>query len=58
MTINEGFREAYFLRKDTKKALSPSLVDWRKKQVKGRIDGEVKMYRFDELEFLCYDDEG
>ena len=53
----KNFEKPIFYVKDTKKVLSPSLVDWRKKQVKGRIDGEVKMYRFDELEFLCYDNE-
>ena len=53
----KDFEKPIFYVKDTKKVLSPSMVDWRKKQVKGRIDGEVKMYRFDEVEFLCYDDE-
>lgn len=52
----KDFEKPIFYVKDSKKVLSPSMVDWRKKQVKGRIDGEVKVYRFDELEFLRYDD--
>ena len=45
-----------FYVKDSKKVLSPSVVDWKKKQIKGRMDGEIKVFRFDEVEFLRCDD--
>ena len=53
----KDFEKPIFYVKDLKKSFSPSVVDWKKKQIKGRIDGEVKMFRFDEVEFLCYDNE-
>ena len=50
------FEKPVFYVKDSKKAFSPSVVDWKKKQIKGRIGGEIKMFRFDEVEFLRYDE--
>ena len=52
----KDFEKPVFYVKDLKKTLSPSVVDWKKKQIKGRIGGEIKMFRFDEVEFLCYDE--
>lgn len=53
----KDFEKPVFYVKDLKKSFSPSVVDWKKKQIKGRIDGEVKMFRFDEVEFLYYNEE-
>lgn len=52
----KDFEKPVFYVKDLKKSFSPSVVDWKKKQIKGRIGGEIKMFRFDEVEFLCYDE--
>lgn len=53
----KDFEKPVFYVKDLKKTFSPSVVDWKKKQIKGRIGGEIKMFRFDEVEFLRYDNE-
>jgi hypothetical protein len=53
----KDFKKPVFYVKDSKKTFSPSVVDWKKKQIKGRIGREIKMFRFDEVEFLCYDNE-
>lgn len=53
----KDFEKPVFYVKDLKKSFAPSVVDWKKKQIKGRIGGEIKMFRFDEVEFLCYDNE-
>ena len=52
----KDFEKPVFYVKDLKKSFSPSVVDWKKKQIKGRIGGEIKMFRFDEVEFLRYDE--
>lgn len=52
----KDFEKPVFYVKDSKKTFSPSVVDWNKKQIKGRIGGEIKMFRFDEVEFLRYDE--
>lgn len=52
----KDFEKPIFYVKNLNKSFSTSVVDWEKKQIKGRIDGEVKMFRFDEVKFLCYDE--
>ena len=52
----KDFEKPIFYVKDLKKSFSPSVVDWKKKQIKGRIGEEIKMFRFDEVEFLRYDE--